>query len=78
MWYSLQIADIDKTKGQVIGRTTYKEAPTLTEAIAEARYELRLKGHSVSIAGRKVIGEEWECDSWTIAGHIPHLGKGHK
>jgi hypothetical protein len=76
MWYSLQIADFDKANGRVIGNTIYKEAPTLFEAMAEARYELRLKGFDVSIAGRKVIGEEWDCDSWNIAGHIPH-GRGH-
>lgn len=77
MWYSLQIADIDKVNGRTIGNQIFKEAPTLSEAIAEARHELRLKGFAVSIAGRKVAGQEWDCDSWTVAGHIPH-GKAHK
>lgn len=76
MWYSLQIADIDKANGRAIGKTIYKEAPTLSEAIAEARHELTLKGFRVSIAGRKVIGQEWDCDSWTISGHKQH-GRAH-
>lgn len=71
MWYSLQIMNTDRKK-----ETVYKHAPTLSEAIAEARYELTLKGQRVSIAGRKVAGEEWDCDSWTISGHKQH-GRAH-
>jgi hypothetical protein len=73
MWYSLEIMNADKKR-----TTMWTTAPTLLEAIAEARYELeKIKGQRVSIAGRKVIGEEWDCDSWTISGHIPHKRKGH-
>lgn len=76
MWYSLQVANFDKANGRVIGNQIFKEASTLSEAIAEARHELTLKGFTVSIAGRKVAGQEWDCDSWTISGHKQH-GKAH-
>ena len=70
MWHALSITD--ETTTEII----YKEAPTISEAIAEARFEMTLKGQRVSIAGRKVIGTEWDCDSWTISGHKPH-GRAH-
>lgn len=70
MWHALSITD--ETTTEII----YKEAPTISEAIAEARFEMTLKGQRVSIAGRKVIGQEWDCDSWTISGHKPH-GRAH-
>ena len=70
MWHALSITD--ETTTEII----YKEAPTISEAIAEARFEMTLKGQRVSIAGRKVNGTEWDCDSWTISGHKPH-GRAH-
>ena len=71
MWHALDILTDNKQR-----QTVYKEAPTISEAMAEARYEMTLKGQRVSIAGRKVIGTEWDCDSWTISGHKPH-GRAH-
>jgi hypothetical protein len=68
-WYALQLADFDAA-GRVIGSSTYKQAPTLSEAMAEARYEMKLKGVAVSITGRRALYKEWNHYNQTISGEL--------
>lgn len=68
-WYALQLADFDGA-GRVIGSSVYKQAPTLSEAMAEARYEMKLKGLPVSIAGRRALYKEWNHYNRTISGEL--------
>lgn len=68
-WYLLQLADLDGA-GRVIGNSTYKQATTLAEAMAEARYEMKLKGVAVSITGRRALYKEWNHYNQTIGGEV--------
>ena len=67
-WYMLQLADF--TGGGVIGSSTYKQAPTLSEAMAEISYEMKLKGLAVSITGRRALYKEWNHYNRTISGEL--------
>jgi hypothetical protein len=67
-WYLVQLADF--TGGGVIGSSTYKQAPTLSEAMAEVRYEMKLKGVDVSTTGRRAIYKEWNHYNRTISGEL--------
>lgn len=66
MWYLTNV----KTK------TGFVESFEYGETIAEVIETLRqLHGPKVSVAVRKIVGPEWDCDNWTIAGHVPHEKK---
>ena len=66
MWY---LANVRTETGYL---DSYEYGETIAEVIDMMR---KLHGPKVSVSVRKIAGPEWDCDNWTIAGHIPHEKK---
>jgi hypothetical protein len=61
-WY---LATIKTAKGVT-------ETMETAENMGELIEMLRANRPGVSVAVRKLIGPEWDCNSWNISGHVPH------
>lgn len=64
-WYWV---NVKTAKGYL---NSWEEGDSMAEVIENMRL---LHGRGVSVAVRKIFYGEWDCGSFTIAGHVPHEG----